>query len=97
MPNRPYTSKQMGDACEMLVAAEMTHAGVLALKVPDCWPHYDVIAQPQGGGIPQRVQLSHEPLSEMGIHSSFTTSMISLTGWRACCFQAAARRPAEFS
>jgi hypothetical protein len=36
----------MGDACEMLVAAELTLAGIPALKVPDNWPHYDVIAQP---------------------------------------------------
>jgi len=43
---RPYTSKQMGDACEMLVAAELTLAGIPALKVPDNWPGYDVIAQP---------------------------------------------------
>ncbi len=43
---RRYTSKQMGDACEMLVAAELTLAGVPALKVPDNWPHFDVIAQP---------------------------------------------------
>lgn len=41
-----FTSKQMGDACEMLVAAELTLAGIPALKVPDNWPHYDVIAQP---------------------------------------------------
>ncbi len=46
---RPYTSKQMGDACEMLVAAELTLAGVPALKVPDNWPHYDVLAQPLEG------------------------------------------------
>jgi len=39
----------MGDACEMLVAAELTLAGIPALKVPDNWPHYDVIAQPQTG------------------------------------------------
>lgn len=45
---RKFTSKQMGDACEMLVAAELTLAGVPALKVPDNWPHYDVIAQPVG-------------------------------------------------
>jgi hypothetical protein len=51
---REYTSKQMGDACEMLVAAEVTLAGVPALKVPDNWPHYDVIAQPKAG-IPQRI------------------------------------------
>lgn len=43
---RRFTSKQMGDACEMLVAAELTLAGVPALKVPDNWPGYDVIAQP---------------------------------------------------
>jgi hypothetical protein len=43
---KPYTSKQMGDACEMVVAAELTLAGVPALKVPDNWPCYDVIAQP---------------------------------------------------
>jgi hypothetical protein len=38
----------MGDACEMLVAAELTLAGVPALRVPDIWPGYDVIAQPVG-------------------------------------------------
>jgi hypothetical protein len=43
-----YTRKQMGDACEMLVAAELTLAGIPALKVPDLWPGYDVIAQPFG-------------------------------------------------
>jgi hypothetical protein len=42
-----YTSKQMGDACEMLVAAELTLAGVPALRVPDFWPGDDVIAQPK--------------------------------------------------
>jgi len=45
---KAYTTKQMGDACEMLVAAELTLAGVPALKVPDNWPSYDVIAQPKG-------------------------------------------------
>src|ERR1700692_2583480 len=44
-----YTSKQMGDACEMLVAAELTLAGIPALKVPDNWPGYDVIAEPVDG------------------------------------------------
>jgi hypothetical protein len=37
-PAKLYTSKQMGDACEMLVAAELTLAGIPALKVPDNWP-----------------------------------------------------------
>jgi len=53
---RLYTTKQMGDACEMLVAAEMTLAGVPALKVPDNWPGYDVIAQPVGVN-PQRISV----------------------------------------
>lgn len=53
---RPYTSKQMGDACEMLVAAELTLAGIPALKVPDNWPGYDVIAQPPGREL-QRVSV----------------------------------------
>lgn len=54
---RPYTSKQMGDACEMLVAAELTLAGMPAMKVPDNWPCYDVIAQPPNGGQPQRISV----------------------------------------
>jgi hypothetical protein len=48
-PVKLYTSKQMGDACEMLVAAELTLAGIPALKVPDNWPGYDVVAQPRDG------------------------------------------------
>jgi hypothetical protein len=44
----------MGDACEMIVAGEVTLAGVPALKVPDNWPNYDVIAQPKLG-VPQRI------------------------------------------
>ncbi len=57
MSPRPYTSKQMGDACEMLVAAELTLAGVPAMKMPDNWPGYDVIAQPKEVGIPQRLSV----------------------------------------
>ncbi|TPO01480.1 hypothetical protein [Mesorhizobium sp. B1-1-5] len=53
---RLFTKKQMGDAAEMIVAAELTLAGVPALKVPDNWPHYDVIAQPVAGE-PQRVSV----------------------------------------
>jgi hypothetical protein len=30
----------------MLVAAELTLAGIPSMKVPDYWPGYDVIAQP---------------------------------------------------
>lgn len=53
---RRFTSKQMGDACEMLIAAELTLAGIPALKVPDNWPHYDVIAQPETG-LAQRISV----------------------------------------
>jgi hypothetical protein len=51
------TPKQKGDACEMLVAAEMTLAGVPAMKMPDNWPCYDVIAQPKDGRAPQRISV----------------------------------------
>jgi hypothetical protein len=56
-PARPYTTKQMGDACEMLIAAELTLAGIPALKVPDNWPGYDVIAQPQDATEPLRISV----------------------------------------
>ena len=52
-----YTTKQMGDACEMLIAAELTLAGVPAIKVPDMWPGYDVAAQPFDGRPLQRVSV----------------------------------------
>jgi hypothetical protein len=54
---RPYSSKQMGDACEMLVAAELTLAGIPALKVPDNWPGYDVVAQSRDGSEPLRISV----------------------------------------
>jgi hypothetical protein len=44
MSDRLYTPNQMGDAGEMLVAAELTLHGIPALKFPDNWPHYDIIA-----------------------------------------------------
>ena len=44
-----YTAKQMGDAGEMLVAAELTLHGVPALTVPANWPGYDIVAQPRRG------------------------------------------------
>jgi hypothetical protein len=53
---RNYTSKQMGDACEMFVAAELTLAGIPSLKVPDAWPGYDVISHPSNGSL-QRVSV----------------------------------------
>jgi hypothetical protein len=53
---KPYTSKQFGDAGEMLVAAELTLAGIPALKVPDNWPGSDVIATLPDGTL-QRVSV----------------------------------------
>jgi hypothetical protein len=47
----------MGDACEMLVAAELTLAGVPAMIVPAHWPDYDVIAQPTDGRPLQRISV----------------------------------------
>lgn len=46
---KSITTRQMGDACEMLVAAELTLAGIPTLKVPDNWPDYDLIAELPGG------------------------------------------------
>jgi hypothetical protein len=54
--DRLYTPKQMGDACEMLVAAELTLAGRPAVWLPDLWPHYDVIAELPGYE-PQKVSV----------------------------------------
>jgi len=51
-----YTTKQMADAGEMLVAVELTLAGVPSLRVPDLWPGYYVIAQPLGRE-PQRISV----------------------------------------
>ena len=56
-PVKRYTKKQMGDACEMLIAAELTLAGIPALKVPDNWPGYDVVAQPEGDAEPLRISV----------------------------------------
>ncbi|MFD2103900.1 hypothetical protein [Tabrizicola soli] len=61
-PARSFTTKQMGDACEMLIAAELTLAGIPALKVPDNWPHYDVIAQPPDGPA-QRISVKSRTFS----------------------------------
>ena len=66
MRTRIYTSKQMGDACEMLIAAELTLAGVPAMKMPDNWPHYDVIAQMQTDSFPQRISVKSRTFKRGG-------------------------------
>ena len=50
----------------MLVAAEMTLAGMPALKVPDNWPCYDVIAQPKDGRPPQRISVKSRTFKSGG-------------------------------
>jgi hypothetical protein len=50
------TNKQRGDAGEMLVAAELTLAGIPAFTVPANWPGYDVVADPLGGEM-QRISV----------------------------------------
>jgi hypothetical protein len=43
------TCKEFGDGCEMLVAAELTLAGVPAHQIPSCWPGYDLVAKTAAG------------------------------------------------
>jgi hypothetical protein len=57
MKHQLYTTKQMGDACEMLVVAELTLAGVPAVKMPDNWPDYDVIALPKSNGAQLKISV----------------------------------------
>jgi hypothetical protein len=57
MNPKGYTPKQMGDAGEALVVFELTLAGAPAAKMPDNWPSYDVIADPEGAEHPQRISV----------------------------------------
>lgn len=50
------TTKQFGDACEMLVVAKLTLNGMPTMKLPDTWPGYDLIAQPADRA-PQRISV----------------------------------------
>jgi hypothetical protein len=61
-----YTTKQMGDAGEMLVAVELTLAGVPALRAPEIWPGYDVIAQPLQPAPPQRISVKTRTFAKSG-------------------------------
>jgi hypothetical protein len=71
IPAKLYTAKQMGDACEMLVAAELTLAGVPALTVPDNWPGYDVIAQPREGTAPLRISVKSRTYRKGGYYIGY--------------------------
>src|SRR6059058_2704867 len=48
---------QMCNACEMLVAAELTLARKPGLRVFDFWPGYDVVAQPRDGRSAERLSV----------------------------------------
>ena len=68
--SRSYTSKLMGDVCEMLVAAELTLAGVPALKASDYWPDYDV-AQPRDRK-PQRITVKSRTFKQGAAFVSYS-------------------------
>jgi len=53
----------MGDACEMLIAAELTLAGIPASKAPDLWPDYDIFAQPFEGA-PLKISVKSRTLGK---------------------------------
>jgi hypothetical protein len=65
MVSKKLTSKQMGDAGEMLVAAELTLHGIPAFIVPSNWPEYDVVAQHPGLGL-QRVSVKTRTFARSG-------------------------------
>jgi hypothetical protein len=70
MPATLYTKKQMGDAGEMLVAAELTLAGIPSFIVPSNWPGYDVVAQPADRDL-QRVSVKTRTFARSGHFVSY--------------------------
>jgi hypothetical protein len=66
-----YTTKQMGDACEMLVAAELTLAGIPAQKAADNWRGYDVFAQPPGNCKPLRISVKSRTFKRGSTHIGY--------------------------
>jgi hypothetical protein len=59
------TKKQMGDAGEMLVAAELTLHGIPSFIVPSNWPRYDVVAQHPHMGL-QRISVKTRTFARSG-------------------------------
>jgi hypothetical protein len=57
-----FDKKQMGDACEMLVAAELTLTGNPAAKMPDNWPQYDLVSQTKSGKL-EKISVKGRSLS----------------------------------
>lgn len=65
MTKKIFTKKQMGDAGEMLVAAELTLHGNPAYIVPSNWPGYDVVAEPPGKKL-QRISVKTRSYAKSG-------------------------------
>src|SRR5712672_1398587 len=65
MVSRLYTTKQMGDAGEMLVAAELTLHCIPSFIVPSNWPAYDIVAQRPGGEL-QRISVKTRTFAKSG-------------------------------
>ena len=51
------SAKQIGDAGEYLVMAELCFAGIPTMKAPDGWPGCDLIAQLSDGRGLQRISV----------------------------------------
>ena len=73
-----FTKKQMGDAGEMLVAAELTLHGIPAFIVPSQWRGFDVVGQCPERGL-QRISVKTR---NFGSSRNFvsTTTRTNLTG-----------------
>lgn len=63
-----FTTKQMGDAGEMLVAGELTLHGIPAFIVPSQWRGYDVVGECPERGL-QRISVKTRNFS----HSNFVS------------------------
>jgi hypothetical protein len=59
------TKKQMGDAGEMLLAAELTLHGIPSFIVPSNWPRYDIVAQHPSLGL-QRISVKTRTFARSG-------------------------------
>jgi hypothetical protein len=71
---KQLTTKQFGDACEMHVITELMFSGRPALKMPDGWRGYDVIAETDDG--PTRISVK-------GMRFDSRRSNRSQAGWWA--------------
>jgi len=61
------TSRPISQSCEMLVAAELTLAGIPALRAPDFSPFYQVLAQVPGAPL-QRIAVTAVAHTNASIH-----------------------------